>query len=110
MTSNIKKNLFRLEKEEFDIIEPERESIIETQKKEKKIKLYPVKENKKLNSKIKTSRKPLDTKQDNVFQIAPSKENITISAEDYPGEVVQHNQHYYISLKDQDSFSWFLLK
>ena len=34
MTSNIKKNLFRLEKEEFDIIEPERESIIETQKKE----------------------------------------------------------------------------
>tara|TARA_R110002126_G_C10130601_1_gene469479 strand:+ start:220 stop:561 length:342 start_codon:yes stop_codon:yes gene_type:complete len=104
MTNNIKKNLFRLEEEEFDRIEEEEDPIIKNQKTAKKIELYPVKENKKKNSKIKTSKKP------NSLQDSSVKEKINITASDYPGEVVKHSEHYFISLRDGDSFSWFLLK
>ena len=38
------------------------------------------------------------------------KEKINITASDYPGEIVKHSDHYFISLRDGDSFSWFLLK
>ena len=104
MTTNIKKNLFRLEEEEFDRLEEEEDPIIKNQKTAKKIELYPVKENKKKNSKIKTGKKPRS------LQDSYVKEKIDVSASDYPGEVVKHSEHYYISLRDGDSFSWFLLK
>ena len=104
MTANIRKNLFRLEKEEYDIIEQEEEPIIKNQKSKKKIKLYPIKENKKLSSKIKTSGKPSKEKKSYYL------ENISLTASKYPGEIVEHQSHYYISLREGDDFSWFLLK
>jgi hypothetical protein len=99
MTANIRKNLFRLEKEEYDIIEQEEEPIIKNQKSKKKIKLYPIKENKKLSSKIKTFEKP-----------GKGKKYDFLEASKYPGEIVEHQSHYYISLREGDDFSWFLLK
>jgi hypothetical protein len=105
-----RKNLFKLEEEEFDIIEKEETPIIENQKSKKEIKVYPVKPDKKKSKKIKAKRNPLDFPIDKPFQIANLKDNLSLDAKDYPGEVVNHNNNYFISLRDDDGFSWFLLK
>ena len=105
-----RKNLFKLEEEEFDVIEKEETPIIENQKSKKEIKLYPEKPDKKKSKKIKAKRNPKVFPVDQPYQLADLKDNLELNASDYPGEVVNHKNHYFISLRDDDGFSWFLLK
>ena len=105
MTENTRQNLFKLEEEEFDILEEENEPLIQPQTSKKKVKLYPISPKVKSN-KIKVKRKTEDTD----FLLGKVKSDIELDAKNYPGEIVNHNDHYFISLQKDGKFSWFLLK
>lgn len=110
MNNQRRRNLFKLEEEEFDIIEKEKIPIIKSQKSTKEIDLYLVKPDKNKSKKIKATRNPKNFPVPNKFQIKNLEEKITLSAENYPGEIVVHQEHYFISLQEDGQFSWFLLK
>jgi len=109
MTSNIRKNLFKIEDEEYDLLEVSTEPVIENQSMNKKIKRYPKKGVTKGN-KITAKRDPKSFPKNETFQLATIKESITLDAKDNPGEIVNHKDHYFISLQQDGDFSWFLLK
>lgn len=109
MTENTRKNLFKLEEQEFDVLEEKSEPVIKQQNSKKKVKLYPISPKVKSN-KIKAKRKPRDMIQDSDFILGDIKSQIELEAKDYPGEIVNHSDHYFISLQKDGQFSWFLLK
>ena len=109
MTENPRNNLFKLEEVEFDVLEEENEPIINQQNSNKKVKLYPISAKVKRN-KIKAKRKPRQLIEDSNFILGDIKSQIELEAKDYPGEIVDHNDHYFISLQKDGEFSWFLLK
>lgn len=110
MSGNIRKNLFKLEEDEFDIIENPNPRLFPDKRKHEKIKIYPEKKTKTKRNQIKVSKKPeqiYEAEKDEYFN---RKEILEIEAEEYPGEVVKHKNNYFISMLDDDKFKWFLLK
>ena len=77
--------------------------------KKNELTLYTDKEKKGLYSK-KKKKKVLDLEE--IYYLDPEEqEKIILNSEDYPGEIVETEEGYFISLKEKDGrFSWFLIK
>ena len=110
MNGNIRKNLFKLEEDEFETVEKPRSKLIEDKRKEERIKIYPEKKIKTKRDKIKVSKKPEQIYENKKDEYFTRKEMLEISAEEYPGEVVKHKNNYFISMMNDKKFEWFLLK
>ena len=108
--NDIRKNLFKLEEEEFENVEKPMKRIMKDTRNEEKIKIYPEKKIDTKRNKIKVSKNPnkqLDKEKEEFFD---KSDNIELEAEEYPGEIVKSKNNYFISLQENGNFKWFLLK
>ena len=108
-------DIFHLEDSFFDVIERPIEAIIPEQNMNKKVFLFPKKSvNKKKN--IVTGKKFKKGAFENFEklefeEIEIEEDEKLLYAEDYPGEIVETEKGFFISLQDKKgNFSWFLMK
>ena len=108
-------DIFHLEDSMFDVIQRPTTAIIPEQNMDKEIFLFPKKGiNKKKNlisgRKFKKEVLQIFEKSDDLItQI--NVEDTILDAEKYPGEIVESEKGFFISLQDKKGkFSWFLMK
>ena len=108
-------DIFHLEDSMFDVIERPTETLIPEQNMDKKVFLFPKKSvNKKKN--IVTGKKFKKGTFENFEKLDPEEIEIEedeklLYSENYPGEIVETEKGFFISLQDKKgNFSWFLMK